>query len=215
LGNDARLPTYTPQLDGSYGFHSPGASPTVDGEVTFTLTPNTRMVVTADLSAAASLDSSLLPEGWVAAAQASPDDFYLNGSGVMAQAQLTLSQAQSTMALPPSYSDLDSLMAAINAGYQWSQSYLIAGDNILHNSDYAASEQTSARLVLDNTGATEMLGAMAVYAGSSVDFLGPLQEPAVPLPGDLTPAIPEPSTYALMGLGLVGLALAKRRARSA
>ncbi len=219
LGNFARTPYYSPNLDGSYtrwgGAYVPGSEydPAFTGEYAFTLTPNTRLVVTADLSVSAKLDSTQLPQDWVAAA-ANPvtNDDFANSSIVLGQAVLRLSQAGESAGMLASYPDYDSYIAAQNAAFQWSEVYLIAGDNVLHNSGYVGSDQASARLVLDNRGGTEMLGSLGVITDSSAELFGPLQAPVVPLPE--TPAIPEPSTYALMGLGLVGMALAKRRARS-
>jgi len=216
IGQFPRTPYYAATPSGAYVFADFVMDPFNSGQYSFVLTPNTRMVVTADLSVSAQLDSAQLPQDWqLAAANPSPNDYYVSGSSVMSQARLTLSQASASPGMLDSYPDYESYFAAQTAAFQYSDLYLLAVDSILHNSNYAQAQQGHANMVLDNRTDTEMLGALGMVVASSTRLDGPLQEPALPLPGDVTPSIPEPSTYALMGLGLVGLALAKRRARSA
>lgn len=213
IGQFARTPDYARTPGDAFVLERPAMDPSSSGQYSFVLTPNTRMVVTADLSASASLDSSQLPQGWQAAAANSSSDFdYVTNSGFMGQAQIVLAQAAASPGMLDSYPDFASYYAAQTAAYQWSEFSVVAEDNILHNATHALAQTGSARLVLDNRAGEEMMGALSIAVSSGGQLMGPLNEPASPLPGDVTPAIPEPSTYALMGLGLMGLALAKRRA---
>jgi len=216
IGQYARTPYYAATPSEAYVLDSPALDPSSSGQYSFVLTPNTRMVVTADLSASASFDDTQLPLDWQAAAShPSSSDYYVANSSAMGQAQIVLAQASASPGMLDSYPDFASYYAAQTAAYQWSEFYVVAADNILHNSTYALAQTGSARMVLDNQTGDVMVGALAIAVGSGAELIGPLQQPPVPLPGDVTPAIPEPSTYALMGLGLVGLVLVKRRASKA
>jgi hypothetical protein len=111
---------------------------------------------------------------------------------------------------------------AAGSGYSWLLPQIKdAGYTYQWNIDFASSkfaENTTSTLTITGSGVTAAAFAKAgtvpmidlgnvgsPYTGllglnTSVHFIGKLQ-----------PAIPEPGTYALMGLGLVGLVLARRR----
>ncbi|MFW9616223.1 PEP-CTERM sorting domain-containing protein, partial [Aquabacterium sp.] len=70
---------------------------------------------------------------------------------------------------------------------------------------------------LTNLGQADMNGLLAlnlnVFSSMSLTALRPDVQPPIDLPPIDVPAIPEPSTYALMGLGLVGIVAVARRRR--
>ena len=67
-------------------------------------------------------------------------------------------------------------------------------------------------LALSRVGYAVALGGMSNFGSVSVAISAPLE--MGPPPGWYVGQVPEPSTYALMGLGLVGLTLARRRQTS-
>lgn len=82
---------------------------------------------------------------------------------------------------------------------------LVAGsvstvNNVLTASNFTLSSSLSTYLTSKNINPTQLSAA-----------LGVLQSVSIPV----TPAVPEPSTYALMGLGLVGISLIARQKRQA
>jgi hypothetical protein len=100
-----------------------------------------------------------------------------------------------------------------DGGYIYNGSIAFAGNGIAENATSVFTIKGSGVTAYDfakssNVPMIELINVGGAYntilSGGKVSFIGAL--PA---------AIPEPSTYALMGLGLVGMALASRRARKA
>lgn len=85
-------------------------------------------------------------------------------------------------------------------------STLVAGAGVYENSISGLSITTQGYNLFKQSLGLQFLGQAAL---GSVEDYGSVN--SVITATNVTPAIPEPSTYALMGLGLVGIALAARR----
>lgn len=87
--------------------------------------------------------------------------------------------------------------------------------NSMDNASFDYTKELSAQFAnLTDADANVTLGIQAnahVHLMGSLDFTEAL--PIDPNPPVITPSVPEPGTYLLMGLGLAGIGLARRRAR--
>ncbi len=218
------LPVVTPpNVYGSDDYLYNGASTSTDlavGEFSpealqpFTLSAGTVLVVRGTLSGSFSLDATAL------------------------QAELTANGYTDWSLSQTAYSDGGFIMAAqlndladeagVISGLSGSQvngivtNFWNDGTSYLSNTDGELLRQVSAskdfEFTLTNLGSSDMTGVLTLglMAGSylNLDASRPsLWTPPIDLPPIDVPAIPEPSTYALMGLGLVGIVAVARRRR--
>lgn len=99
---------------------------------------------------------------------------------------------------------------------------LVGGGLFLSNISYAG-DLIDATSIIDNGAGTVTLSSYTVAAGLAAYFDSLGVDPAMVPVGDIVKsmsvplpmAVPEPSTYALMGLGLVGIALTARKRQAA
>lgn len=153
----------------------------------FTLSAHTQLVFEADAVVAINpgLDAPYLPWEHPGA------DLELSGD---VNVGIALARATPTRAFSDSYANWDDFINAVNVAYDW-QDDSLGG---MLNADPALMTPAARhlRVTLTNNGDVAMEGVllMAVGAGAA-----------------MTQAVPEPGTYALMGLGLVGIFWRRRR----
>jgi len=179
----------------------------------FTLSAGSALVVRGTLSGSLVLDGSTLDaqlgtQGYT--------DWSLNHSGEPVATFIMAAQVDGIGDGLSGFSGLiGSQVNGISASLVTSDfSYLSSG------SDTRTVQTASSRdfeFTLTNLGQADMNGLLAlnlnVFSSMSLTALRPDVPPPIDLPPIDVPAIPEPSTYALMGLGLVGIATVARRRR--
>ena len=121
-----------------------------------------------------------------------------NNPSVSAYAQLNIGRGTPSRSLVGSYASWFDYVADMQDAYGWTSDSV----GVYSSLDPATLDPLSRHLsvALVNDSDTEMTGVFYMYAGTSAAFFQPLD----------VAAIPEPSTYMLMGLGLVGLAWRRR-----
>ncbi|MBI3380434.1 MAG: PEP-CTERM sorting domain-containing protein [Aquabacterium sp.] len=158
--------------------------------VQFTLSAHTRLVLEGDAAVQASLAAGMMVP-WD-----DPNSAY--NPTVSAFAQLSIGRGVASRPLIGSYASWSDYVADMQDAYAWT------GDSVgVYNSmDPATLDPQSRHLsvALVNDSDTEMTGVFLMNVGAGAYFQQPLD----------VPAIPEPSTYLLMGLGLVGLVWRRR-----
>jgi hypothetical protein len=182
----------------SYAFDDDtGRVTAVDGDTgwqpfDFTLSAHTAIVVRAQASASLALGPN--QQDWDFFRPASTDDEPMIGSGV----QIALMLLKPDFAMQPSYESFDSFYADMD------QAYELSFDGVSANwtpDDIATMtpESKDLLLTLHNDASQETRGTLLMVGMSQFA---------------VTQAVPEPGTWALMGLGLMGLTAATRRRRA-
>jgi hypothetical protein len=168
-----------------------------EGFINFTLAPYTQVVFEGLAQVGVDVSNQVDASWYV---DEGIGGFRLNTS---ASAASVLSVARATPAEPlqDGYPDLTGLFEAAEQGYQ------VQTDRLDLDWSVAGAGKTETfnrtlRVALRNDSAEALDGVLMLNIYSSTYVFKP---------GAMPTAIPEPSTYALMGLGLVGLALVKRR----
>lgn len=158
--------------------------------VQFTLSAHTRLVLEGDAAAQASLAAGMMVP-WD-----EPNSAY--NPSVSAFAQLGIGRGTLSRPLADSYASWFDYVADMQDAYAWTWD----GVGVHNTMDPATLDPVSRHLsvALVNDSDTEMTGLFYMSVSTSASLLQPLD----------VPAIPEPSTYMLMGLGLVGLVLRRR-----
>lgn len=179
---------------------NPSSNP-FEGAINFTLSPHTQVVFEG--LAQVGVDASSQVDGsWYVDQDIGGFRFK-----TLASSTSVLSVVRATPATPlqEGYPDLTSFYEAVQQSYQEQTDRLDLNWTI----DSASNSQSlsrALRVTLSNDSDEAVDGVLKLQLYSTTMVFKPGATPA---------AIPEPSTYALMGLGLVGLVAAQRRARKA
>ncbi|MDX9844784.1 MAG: PEP-CTERM sorting domain-containing protein [Aquabacterium sp.] len=218
------LPSVTPpNVDGIDDYLNNNVSTSTDlavGEFSpealqpFTLSAGTVLVVRGTLSGSFALDATALQAELTANGYADWSLYhsaYSDGAFIMAAQLNDLADASGVIS-GLSGSQVNGIVTNF-----WND-----GTSYLSNTDGELLRQVSAskdfEFTLTNLGSSDMTGvlALSLMAGSNLSLSASrpgLWTPPIDLPPIDVPAIPEPATYALMGLGLVGIAAVARRRR--
>jgi hypothetical protein len=188
-----------------------GADPAVadpSTTVELTLTPHTLLVIDGHSSASISADSSFLSKAIASLPEAVGGSPYYEASGHYVEnsitgngfvaASLRINVNDSPNYNPDTYNNEYTNTYADQVNENWSVQYANAGDTAKTVVLQAALSANISQYMQASTTVTD--------ANFTPDVV---VDPVIPDPG--TGTIPEPSTYALMGLGLVGIALVRRR----
>jgi hypothetical protein len=194
-----------------------GAAGSSTGGATFSLTANTAVIIRGNMSASVTLDgsalSSVLPADqftWRLS-----KSYFGNATGV----SISLQTSESVLDTETGLSGVGYVSQGSSAGLSPDLYY----DTIYSDADPATgltiSRSASKDFVLQyaNLGDQDLTADLVVSlnAGADVDLntyaATPPVDPVVP---PVVPGIPEPGTWALMGLGMLGLAAARRHQAS-
>ena len=175
----------------------------------FTLSAGSALVVRGSLSGSYTLDGTALKTG-------------LEASGYTDWSIYHTGAADASFVMAAQFSDLSAESAGFEGliGNQVNGVFAQLVDNggtFLNSADVELLLQTANsrdfEFTLTNLGDTDMTGLLALNLGTYSDLSVSANRISLGTPPIDIPAIPEPSTYALMGLGLVGITAVARRRR--
>lgn len=180
----------------------------------FTLGAGTALVVRGSLSGSYSVDGTAIQAELAANGYT---DWSLYHTGRSDAAFIMAAQVHDLTSEPGSFAGLigNQVNGIVTSLYNDGANYLGSADGEL---TLHAAASKDFEFTLTNLGSADMTGVMALNltVGSDLSLYASrpsLWTPPIDLPPIDVPAIPEPSTYALMGLGLVGIAAVARRRR--
>ena len=180
----------------------------------FTLSAGTALVVRGTLSGSFSIDGTAIQADLTANGYT---DWSLHHGGHADAGFIMAAQIDELTGEPGSFAGLSGSQVNGIFANLWND-----GANYLSHMDGELTRQTAAsrdfEFTLTNLGGTDMTGVLALNLNIGGDLSlyasrPSVSTPPIDLPPIDVPAIPEPSTYALMGLGLVGIAAVARRRR--
>jgi hypothetical protein len=180
----------------------------------FTLSAGTALVVRGTLSGSFSIDGTAIQADLTANGYT---EWSLYHGGHADAGFIMAAQIDELTGEPGSFAGLSGSQVNGIFANLWND-----GANYLSHMDGELTRQTAAskdfEFTLTNLGDADMTGvlALSLNVGSDLTLYASrpsLWTPPIDLPPIDVPAIPEPSTYALMGLGLVGIAAVARRRR--